>query len=168
MNGVVPSPSPSFPVFPLSLSESLIAEITPGPQRYLLSRLSFSSFSHTSSSSRQLVSSPTLTSRLQSVKLSSGQALPSLRSLRRRQKQTEPHLVPRVVVVVVFLHLTVSVSHLVSISPFPALFVAGSRGNRSRWAGLRCRLLASNLAVSFSFAISFLGATRFVNESCQQ
>ncbi|XLU48981.1 hypothetical protein S245_043795, partial [Arachis hypogaea] len=62
-----------------------------------------------------------------------------LHSLHRRQKQTEPHLVPLVVVVVVFLLLTVSVSHLVSISPFPALFVAGSRGNRSRWPC--CQLL---------------------------
>ncbi|QHN88909.1 uncharacterized protein DS421_16g567520 [Arachis hypogaea] len=68
---------------------------------------------------------------------------------------------------VVFLLLKVSVLHLVSISPFSALFVVGSRGNRSRWADLYCRLLASSLAVSFSlaisfsFAINFLRATRF-------
>ncbi|QHO22093.1 uncharacterized protein DS421_12g352180 [Arachis hypogaea] len=52
-------------------------------------------------------------------------------SLRWRQKQMEPHLVPRVVVVVIFLLLTVSISHLVSISPFPTLFIAGNRANRS-------------------------------------
>ncbi|KAL4392919.1 hypothetical protein AHAS_Ahas02G0000100 [Arachis hypogaea] len=91
-----------------------------------------------------------------------------LHSLRWRQKQMEPHLVPRVVVVVIFLLLTVSISHLVSISPFPTLFIAGNRGNRSRWAGLRCRLLALSfavsffLAISFSFAVKFLRATRFV------
>ncbi|QHN76669.1 Prefoldin subunit [Arachis hypogaea] len=111
------------------------------PQRYLLSRLPLSVSRHSLPRAQALVSSShlrSLTSRLRSVKLSSAQALPSLRSLRRRQKQTELYLVPRVVVVVVFLLLTGSVSHLVSISPFPVLFVAGSRGNRSRWAGLHC------------------------------
>ncbi|QHO38304.1 uncharacterized protein DS421_4g119180 [Arachis hypogaea] len=53
-----------------------------------------------------------------------------------------------------------------------ALFVAGSRGNRSRWAGLQCRLLASSLdvrfslAISFSFAVIFLRATRFGELPC--
>ncbi|RYR23709.1 hypothetical protein Ahy_B02g057192 [Arachis hypogaea] len=79
-----------------------------------------------------------------------------MRSLRWRQKQMEPHLVPWVVVVVIFLLLTVSASHLVSISPFPTLFIAGNRGNRSWWAGLRCRLLALSLSVRF------LRANRFV------
>ncbi|RYR50864.1 hypothetical protein Ahy_A06g025868 [Arachis hypogaea] len=83
-------------------------------------------------------------------------------SSRSRSLTSSPHLV------VVFLLLKVSVSHLASISPFPALFVAGSRGNIFRWAYLRCRLLASNLtvsfslAISFSFAVNFLLATRFV------
>ncbi|XP_052113944.1 uncharacterized protein LOC127745017 [Arachis duranensis] len=161
----------SPPFFPLFFSEALIAEDqTPSPQRYLLSQLSFSVSRHSLPRAQALVRLShlqSLTSCLQSVKLSSAEDLPSLPSFCRRQKQTEPHLVPRVVVVVVFLLLTVSVSHLVSISPFPALFVAGSRGNRSLWASLRCRLLVSSLAVSFSltinfsFAVGFLRVTRF-------
>ncbi|KAL4364842.1 hypothetical protein AHAS_Ahas07G0046500 [Arachis hypogaea] len=153
------------PAEPASLCALSASPPHPHPHLITLSSLpsprqSSLSVSHglTSSLSQSLTSSPHLDRRRGPVHLP---------SLRRRQKQTEPDLVPWVVVVVVFLLLTVSVSHRVSTSPFPALFVAGSRGNRSRWAGLRCRLLASSLAVSFSlaisfsFAVSFLRATRF-------
>ncbi|RYQ94782.1 hypothetical protein Ahy_B08g089716 isoform B [Arachis hypogaea] len=52
--------------------------------------------------------------------------------------------------------LSVSSSSRTQTRAFPALVVAGSRGCRSRWAGLRCRLLASSLAVSFFCATRFV------------